>query len=174
MENFYNQTWEAFIDELEGDIFPYYVKHEKTFDRWSVHGRMHISRCLIFAECMTQYYLKHTDLSPSPSRIRYAVAFHDSGRQGNGWDVWEEDSADLCSAYLENKIPSSEAREIGLMITKGRKNGWPLDRRIVHDADVLDIMRPCCGHMGRDGFRKGALRFFREIRSGGCQKCFSS
>ncbi|HPE70542.1 MAG TPA: hypothetical protein P5560_14650 [Thermotogota bacterium] len=159
MEDFYKQSWQGFLETLEADIFPYYREHEQSFDRWSVHGRMHIGRAVIFSEVMNQYYLRNTDQIPSSSAIRYAVAFHDAGRQGNGWDVWEEDSATLCAGYLEKILPPAEAHSIGLMISKKGKHTWNLDRRIVHDADVLEIMRPICGHGGRMGFRKGALRF---------------
>ena len=34
-----------------------------------------------------------------------------------------------------------------------------MNKRIVHDADVLEIMRPCCGHGGREFFREKSLRF---------------
>ena len=154
---FENETWEEFLAHLNRDILPLYINHEKSFDHHSIHGRMHICRALIFSEVMTRYYLQETVMNPSVSAIRYAVAFHDSGRQGNGFDIWEADSAQNCINYLSQFIPEEKAKDAGFLIEK--KGRWGLDKRIMHDADVLEIMRPCCGHGGIDGFRKKALRF---------------
>lgn len=161
MKKPYLHSWKRFLQVLQKDIMPTYIKHEKTFDFISIHGRMHISRALIFGEFMARYYFRELSISPSFDRIRYAIAFHDSGRKGNGFDIWESDSASLCASYLKkNPICAILNPETaGELITKNGRNHWDLDKRIVHDADVLEIMRPCCGHGGINGFRKNALRF---------------
>lgn len=87
--------------------------------------------------------------------IRYAVAFHDAGREGNGFDLWENGSAERCYRYLsqQQKVQDfiEKAHYTGELIKKD--GSWDLNKRIVHDADVLDIMRPCCGHDGIGGFQ---------------------
>ena len=154
-------TWPAFIAELQQDILPIYLRHEQTFDPWSVHGRLHICRALIFAEFMLRHYHQQTSLRPDARAVRYAVAFHDSGRQAGGEDYWEGDSANLCRQYLQGR-GVEDAAAIGDLIPKHGQGGWPLEKRIVHDADVLEIMRPCCGHGGRSGFSARYLRFQGE------------
>lgn len=159
MEEHPSASWHEFLNELRTEILPLYSEHERTFDYHSIHGRMHICRCLLFAEFMCRHYYEYTRLTPRVAWIRYAVAFHDSGRQGNGFDIWENDSAERCVQYLLGRdVPRDVAETIGGLIPKdgGR---WELEKRVVHDADVLDIMRPCCGHGGRMGFREQALRF---------------
>jgi hypothetical protein len=153
-----SQTWPALIAELQENILPLYLRHEQTFDPWSVHGRLHICRAVLFAEFMLRHYHQNTSLRPDPIAIRYAIAFHDAGRQGSGADLWEEDSARLCTLYLQGRGVENAAA-IGNLITKHGQGGWPLEKRIVHDADVLEIMRPCCGHGGRSGFSERFLRF---------------
>ena len=52
-------SWLEFIEEAQEQILPIYAKHEKHFDNYGVHGRMHISRALIFAEAMSRFYSAH-------------------------------------------------------------------------------------------------------------------
>ena len=152
-------SWNEFLNELRMSILPLYGNHERTFDFGSIHGRMHVCRCLLFSEFMCRHYVENTRFTPRVTWIRYAVAFHDSGRQGNGPDVWEADSSRRCIDYLLSKdFPKEDAEAIGGLITKDG-GSWGLEKRIVHDADVLDIMRLCCGHGGRIEFREHALRF---------------
>ncbi len=155
-------NWDEFLVELRTNILPLYEKHEWSFDGRSIHGRMHVCRCLLFAEFMCRYYYQHTRLTPRHEWVRYAVAFHDAGRERNGPDLWEADSARCCEQYLEIKGFGEAARAISQMIPKEYRGAYGVEMRIVHDADVLDIMRPCCGHGGRSGFRETALRFLGE------------
>jgi hypothetical protein len=155
------KTWREFLDELSAEILPIYRHHERSFDVPLVHGRMHICRSLLFGEFMTRYYWRNSLLRPAASDIRYAIAFHDSGRQANGPDLWEDDSARICVSYLA-KNPDRVFRrpaEVGELIAGKAHPNTGIDGRIVHDADVLDIMRPCCGHRGKAGFRKEKLYF---------------
>ncbi len=162
----FRATWDAFLIELKSEILPVYYRHETTFDTYSIHGRMHICRCLLFSEFMMRYHHQHIAPIDRPVWVRYAVAFHDSGREGNGIDIWEPDSARLCATYLANGPLREDANAIGQLITKGGYGDYGIEKRMVHDADVLDIMRPVCGHGGREGFRKSALRFLSRERTG--------
>ena len=153
-------SWLEFIEEAQEQILPIYAKHESHFDSYGVHGRMHISRALIFAEAMSRFYSAHGQVLDMCA-IRTAVAFHDSGRQGNGVDLWEADSAALCQAYLQKKSNAEYAVLVASLILKS-EGTWDLQKQIVHDADVLEIMRPCCGHGGFNGFRQRVLRFAGE------------
>lgn len=152
-------SWEPFIDELERKILPFYLQHERKFDRYGVHGRMHICRSVMVAEWMARFYRVRTRAAIDFFAVRVAVAFHDSGRQANGVDLWESDSAANCARYVAEATGGDDyARGVGALIEKKKKSADPL-KMIVQDADVLEIMRPCCGHGGLAGFRRQFLHF---------------
>ena len=122
------ETWEAFCVELQSNILPLYEQHEKTFDFSGIHGRLHICRALIFAEFMIRYYAKNYTILPDYNAIRYATAFHDSGRKGNGTDIWESESAIKCSDYLKvnsnfSEVPSYCEYVGGLILKHGSWDG---------------------------------------------------
>jgi len=152
-------SWELFVDELEQKILPFYLQHELRFDRYGVHGRMHICRSVMMAEWMARFYRARTQAVIDFFAVRVAVAFHDSGRQANGVDLWESDSASNCVRYVIEAVGASDyAHGVGALIEKKNKSADPL-KKIVQDADVLEIMRPCCGHVGLTGFRREFLSF---------------
>ncbi len=155
------KNWNEFISDLSRNIFPVYRKHELGFDPWGIHGRLHISRALIFSEFIARFYYKELGIENIDFfAIRYAVAFHDSAREDNGEDLWESDSAELCYEYLTKKFKqydSDYCREVSSLIIKDET--WSGNKRIVHDGDVLEIMRPYCAPGGILGFRKKVLSF---------------
>jgi hypothetical protein len=152
-------SWELFIDELEQKILPFYRQHELKFDRNGVHGRMHICRSVMMAEWMARFYHARAQYVIDFFALRVAVAFHDSGRRANGVDFWEADSASNCVRYVvESGRADDYARGVGELIEKKKTSAEPL-KKMVQDADVLEIMRPCCGHGGLAGFRREFLHF---------------
>jgi len=161
------ENWNNFIREFTAQISPIYQKHENTFDVVGVHGRLHIARSIIFSEFMARFHyneLNNKDIDFSA--IRYAVSFHDSGRQANGIDLWENDSMNLCSNYLEKKgYGLNFCKYSSSLINK--KLNLDINKIIVYDADVLEIMRPCCGHGERDGFRSNFLNFLNSFSGEG-------
>ncbi len=103
------QTWPGFIAELQQSILPIYRAHELTFDWAGVHGRMHISRAVIFGEVMARIY--HAAGIPVDFYgMRVAIAFHDSGREGSGTDRWEKESAENASITLWGSRPIRKTR----------------------------------------------------------------
>lgn len=152
------EDWDKFTEDLSENILPLYQHHESTFDKYGVHGRLHISRAVLLSEFMARFYYNEFNRDIEFTGIRYAIAFHDSGRQGNGVDLWESDSAKNCYNYLLSKGDDDNYSDYVSQFIE--KNGWwDVDKQIVQDADVLEIMRPCCGHNGRDGFMTDRLRF---------------
>ena len=148
-----------FIEDFSKNILPIYDNHEKTFDYVGIHGKLHISRSIIFSEFMSRFYFKTMKKDINFNAIRYAVAFHDSGRQDNGIDIWEEDSSKKCFWYLMKKKQEYAKYSASLII---KKKNDDINNDIVYDSDVLEIMRPCCGHGERDGFNSNYLRFLKE------------
>jgi hypothetical protein len=161
-------TWASFVAELEAQILPIYAGHERTFDAVGIHGRRHIGRAVVFAEYMARVYALKLHVPIDFAAIRLASAFHDLGREDNGTDIWESASAARCLAYLESSAWSARGRDwcnyTSRLILKGDARPEPpdLNWQILHDADVLEIMRPCCEHGGRAGFRSEHLRFLGE------------
>lgn len=143
------ESFSNFFQELESEIFPLYEKHEKGFDRWHrMHGRMHIGRAVIFCEVMARYHhLKgnHVDFDLA----RRVTGLHDAGREGNGEDVWEKESADLLCKYKKSRM----------IIKNGAQSA--LEFEVFQSADCLDIMRPCTGRGGKKGFKKELLSFLK-------------
>jgi hypothetical protein len=161
MQDDYKSSWPTFIDEVQKKILPIYTKHELTFDPGGVHGRMHICRSLIFSEWMARFYQEHMAPDVDFWAIRVATAMHDSGRRANGVDLWENDSSTSCFSYVERspRAPGNPeyARYVASLIDKRRAGDT--SKWIVYDADVLEIMRPCCGHGGIGSFRREFLHF---------------
>lgn len=146
-----------FKTRFQKDILPLYKAHENSFDTIGLHGRRHISRAVFWAEWMLRFYTRHLLIPLDVEAVRYAVAFHDAGRQGNGKDIWEADSAQLCYNYLiklgkDTKYAHSVAN---LIVHKEKDLG-----QIVQDADVLEYMRMLCNEQeGIKNFKKEKLQF---------------
>ena len=153
------ENWNNFVEDFSKNILPIYENHEKTFDNIGIHGRLHISRSLIFAEFMARFY-NTLKMNVDFNAIRYAVAFHDSGRQANGIDRWENNSFDLCYLHLIKNYYSDYSKYIASLILKNQISD--INNDIVYDADVLEIMRPCCGHGERDCFNSNYFRFLKD------------
>ena len=150
------QNWNKFVKELSKSILPLYQHHENTFDRFGIHSRLHICRSIIFSEFMARFLSKEFGQKLDFTAIRYAVAFHDSGREGNGIDVWEQDSADNCYTYLSKSFEPGYSKYVSNLIVK-KLNNSDKNKLIVTDSDVLDIMRL----YELDGFNPKFLSFLK-------------
>jgi len=157
----YKPTWWRFAQDLQDRILPIYMEHEKRFDPWGVHGRMHICRSVIFAEWMARFFEDNLAVDMDFYAIRIATAFHDSGRENNGIDLWEKDSSKNCYEYVRSDSHDPRSVEYASYVSSliEKSGGKDPAKSIVQDADVLEIMRPCCGHGGLAGFKRKYLRF---------------
>ena len=154
--------WPEFVVHFDREIAPLYLGHERDFDAPGIHGRMHAARCTLFAEFMARDYRERGRQRPSMDAVRFAAAMHDAGRRANGPDLWEHDSitlADAQAARHPDRFRPPAPSPGSVLQGKSDPLAGSVESRIVHDADVLEIMRPCCGHGGREGFREGALVF---------------
>ncbi len=155
-----NSSWFEFAKIVQREIFPIYTRHEENFDQYGIHGKMHISRALIFAEVLSRCYLS-LGVTVDFFAVRSATAFHDSGRQGNGLDIWENESVNICENHLMSRCDDKYRFYIASLISK-TTGEWDINKHIMHDADVLEIMRPCAGHGGISGFQRRHLSFAGE------------
>jgi hypothetical protein len=159
--NRYQTSWNDFIVELEEKILPVYVQHERDFDPWSVHGRMHICRSVLFSEYMARFYRETLSAEVDLYAVRVATALHDSGRRANGADRWEKESQTNCLAYIKSSGSRPEHADYPAYVAGliEKQQTGELAKQIVYDADVIEIMRPCCGHGGIEGFKREFLHF---------------
>jgi hypothetical protein len=150
--------WQQFVGALQNDILPIYARNEEEFDRLGIHGRLHICRSIVLVEVMSSLYSPFVEIDRFA--IRYAVAFHDSGRQGNGRDIWESASAENCFNYLRETLSIDEeyARYVSQSIVK-QKIPLNINQQIADDADTLEIMRLT----QRVGFKPSHLHFGQNV-----------
>lgn len=156
------KSFSDFTKELEKEIFPFYVEHEKSFDTERIHGRMHVARAVIFAEVMARYY-QTKGKSIDFDSIRRITGLHDAGRKQNGEDFWEKESAELLYKHLISKnVPHKKALKKAQLIVKNEAHQNSIEFKIFQSADCLDIMRPCTGNGGRAGFKPKYLTFLKN------------
>lgn len=166
IKNYLEATRISFFDELNNVILPLYKDNEMEFDVMNIHGRIHIARSVIFAELIMSIYKNLFGINLLPQQIdavRYSVAFHDLGREESGTDLWEEQSSEMCNQYLRQKkiYTDSFCSDTAGLIVKKDKLNCPI-QQIVTDADVLEIMRPCCSRGGILGFNEKKLGFLSD------------
>lgn len=155
-------SFATFAVELEKEIFPFYEEHEKGFDKSRIHGRMHVARAVIFAEVMARYYQNKGE-TVDFDYVRRTTGMHDTGRKGNGEDKWEKESSELLYQHLLQKnTPPEEALQKSTIIMKEKADTNSIEFKIFQSADCLDIMRPCTGNGGRDGFKPKYLTFLKN------------
>ncbi len=147
-----------FSEKFATEVFPLYKRHEETFDTHKIHGVLHIGRSLVASYIINSQIEK--EILPeykstiTIENILWAVSYHDSGRQGNGIDYWESFSANNC--FMSGHEYAST------LIKKNRKTS-DYCGMCVYDADVLEIMRPCCGRGGIYEFDKKHLLFLNTL-----------
>ncbi len=121
------------------DIAPLYRKHEETFDIESHHGRFHVLRFLLLADCLNTNY-ESNSINIYIEKLYLAIMYHDAMRGDNGIDEWELDSAFCCYKYLRSKGYehhfSSTTSNIIL-----KANETNLEEQIFYDVDILDFNR---------------------------------
>lgn len=154
-------TFNDFISEHETKSLPHYQQHEQTFDRGRpVHGRLHVSRALIFGEIMMNFYKGHS-IEIEPEAVRMSISYHDSGRKGNGVDRWENESREILQNRLIEKGYSREnAERISKTILGSCE--YNLIKMFEQSSDCIDIMRPCTGRGGIGGFNPAFLLFLNH------------
>ncbi len=126
------------IDKL--DI---YLNHEKTFDPKGVHGRGHIGRAYIFATAMCNI-LEESGIYVDRNAVLCGIAMHDAGRQGNGADIWEADSARLTVEHMRTAFGDESMGadyEAAVQRITTDKDFNTFERMILQSADSLDIGR---------------------------------
>lgn len=155
-----HQSLAAFVrDDLQPHILPVYrvpfaAARSDNGPRY-VHGCVHICRSLVFAEALVAAWsalLRREECDRFA--IRHAIAWHDAGRQDDGEDWWEEDSARLATRYLLERYgierdshEEGYARYVGRLVVKPGDLADP-NVVVVTGVDSLDIMRLT----GRRGF----------------------
>ncbi|NGX26336.1 MAG: hypothetical protein K940chlam6_00252 [Chlamydiae bacterium] len=158
-----SESFHQFLDEYETEIFPFYEKHEKTFDNIRVHSRMHVARALIFCEVMARYYTV-MGIEVNFPLLRRAIGLHDAGRQGNGEDIWEKDSAKILASHLRKKGVGyfTANKQANIIVKDGTDKKYPIEYFLAQSGDCLDIMRLPMGPGPKNGFREELLTFMNH------------
>ena len=136
------------------------------------HGAPHAGRTAIYIPILANLYRKHFDsqawtLTPRELKLlQIAAIFHDSGRENEGVDRWDKDSAVNLFRYLKHTLDLSEKEAIPYVEAIANKDypsvtyskfspsisSWqtviefPIPQKsiyakLIHDADCLDIKR---------------------------------
>ena len=142
---------------------PYYC--EKTIPRWT-HGLMHATRAALLVRMVANMYNHfHPTIQITEKEIILAqllAAYHDSARQAEGVDVWDDESAE--NAYMHLKaLGFSDEIALNCMDflahKDGQREGKHILSKLVQCADCLDIMRI----YGFHGFNDSYLDIFHDL-----------
>ena len=142
-----------------------YATHEQSFDPTGIHGRRHIARAMIYANVMANI-VREAGGKVNPDVLYTAVGLHDAGREGNGPDRWEAESAAAAKAiYTDMGVTDMQfLKQVGACIdSKAPASQRSIEGAILKSADSLDIMRV----VGKDGYDPDLLWFMnRDTRIG--------
>ena len=135
----YKSKLPYYLELFKSEISTSYQQHEDTFDPESFHGRFHILRCLFLADFIMKIYQEEGG-TLDQDMVYFAILFHDIAREGNGFDEWEEESADTCLKFMMlNSFKVDYAFKTSQLILKNDLNS--LEGQILCDVDVLDYNR---------------------------------
>lgn len=148
----------------------------------------HVTRVLSYLRPLYKFFTRYDqNINISTDDLKFlelSALFHDSGREGDGEDLWEHDSATLFYFYLTRllEVPHEKAKFFSeVILNKDYKQGgkyYYIDsveadniifavednsqrektiyQKLLHDADCLDIIR------ARDKFDAAYLDFYND------------
>jgi hypothetical protein len=128
------------------DMLGAYRAHEESFDgQVAVHGMGHASRVFIYSAVLANI-MEEFGVDADRTALLCGAAGHDAGREGNGDDVWERQSADavigaMRAAYGEGNLGSAYEGGMMAMITDQGNRGETFETMLHKAADSLDIGR---------------------------------
>lgn len=146
----------SFRTQHLGEILDLYTGHEQTFDPEGIHGREHISRVVLYSNILANVF-RDQGATVDSHALYTTSALHDAGREGNGPDRWEGDSAKLA---LDRLGAQGITDQRYLELAKGAIQGsatplHSLEAVILKSADSLDIIR----ERGLAGYNTNFLAF---------------
>ena len=143
------------------DTLPAYAAHEQSFDKdAAVHGRNHVVRSFIYATAMSNL-LQEKGIAVDMNAVLCGIAGHDQGRQANGPDRWEADSARMT---VEKMQSSYGADTLGIAYEEEFKkqidghSGKTVEAMLLQSADSLDIGRTQEFNLDKFGFLKETFK----------------
>ena len=134
-----------------------YRSHEETFDAEGIHGRRHVSRALLYSNVLANVAREHGATIDSHALYTTTV-LHDAGREDNGVDRWEAQSAEIATRALTSMgvtDPDYLRQAAACVDHTAPAKDWTLERGLLKSADSLDIIRTT----GKDGFKPQHLWF---------------
>lgn len=123
-------------------ILPMYRNHEERFDKGAaVHGMGHAIRAYIYATVMC-CILRERGVHLDWNAVLTGIAAHDAGREENGNDRYEKQSADIAVKFLTDHEHPNQAYKDGvadaIIHERGAKT---LEAMVLQAADSMDIGR---------------------------------
>lgn len=134
------------------DMLDSYRTHEESFDsQTGVHGMAHASRVFIFGTVLGNI-MRERGGAVDMTAMTCAASAHDAGRQGNGRDLWEEQSADIALTALQGRFSGPDTElDAGYMEdfraqiihpkSFGPDEKPTLEAWLMQSADAMDIGR---------------------------------
>lgn len=109
------------------------------------HGCMHAARTTMWSQMLAVLYERHGTVIKEPVLLGVTAGAHDSARQDEGVDCYEDESAANLSVYLNRYGLPQNIIDYHVQAIKDKdpKNGkyeTPV-QEIVHNADCLEIIR---------------------------------
>ncbi|MGX8719119.1 MAG: hypothetical protein ACQGQP_08465, partial [Desulfovibrio sp.] len=137
-----------------------YIPIEKVHEKGrSTHGRGHIARAYIYANAMCNM-LEEAGIKVDRNAVQLSIAGHDMGRQGPGYDKWEQDSADktvgaMQTTYGPDAMGQDYEQHIAGCIIHTSPQNNTLEAMVMQAADSLDIGRTQDFDLEKFPFLKG-------------------
>lgn len=169
----------------------YSIPYPESTEPRSVHGIAHAVRVAIYVPTFANLFSKYGDeaaraiTAVDVKLAQIAALFHDAGREDDGKDFWDNDSALMLFYYLYQvlEVPLGKATSLAEAIankdadqsldneqilqidSRSGNASWITEpkrpkniyQKIIHDADSLDIIR------ARDHFDATFLDFYQDI-----------
>lgn len=154
-QNFLIQAIQRAYTDCYGKRFRHKTDHLKPSHR-VLHGIMHAIGCATLVPQVDQLYREHvSDYSDTIGKISAAFqcseqdlitlvqtvgVFHDAGREADGVDSWDHESALLLENYLLScHIPANLAKLMRLLIEdKDNPRQFAIDTKIIDELESLD------------------------------------